>query len=239
MRRSHAAFLAVALLTCALPLPAARVRRLPLTELRDRAAVVIVGEVTASSSRLGQADMVWTDYQVRVVETLKGDTQPSIKTLSFAGGKYGDYEVGIDGVPQLEQGRTYVFFLKANPGMNPTPTLGFGQGVYQVTESELSGKRQQLLVSYDGEPLELNAAGEMVRGRMVAVSGDTVREMQSAAPGNRATRSGFVRADGSIGPAPVTNRVVAAAAPRRFASLAQLRDFVSGKLASGERADAR
>src|SRR5690242_13930232 len=102
MKRSHAVMLSIAVLASAMPIAAARVRRLSLTEIRDRAAIVMVGEVVGSSTRLGKANMVWTDYEVRVTETWKGDNEPAVKTISFAGGRHGEYEVGIDGVPQLE-----------------------------------------------------------------------------------------------------------------------------------------
>jgi hypothetical protein len=235
MKRSHAVMLAITVLTCALPLSAARVRRLSLDEIRDRAAVVVVGEVVGSTTRLGQADMVWTDYQVRVTETWKGENQPAIKTISFAGGRFGEYQVGIDGVPELEAGHSYVFFLKDKPGLLPTPTLGWGQGIYRVTETESAGKKQQALVSFDGDPLELNSSGQIRRGRTMQYDGSQAREVQAANSLNRVRPSASIRADGSLGPAPEARSLASVATVRRFASLGQLRDFVAGKIASAER----
>lgn len=236
MKRSVAVVLSAAVLACALPAAAARVRRLSLDEIRDRAGVIVVGEVIGSSTRFGKADMVWTDYQVRVSETLKGDNQPAVKTISFAGGKVGDYGVGIDGVPELEHGASYVFFLKADPGLMPMPSLGWGQGIYRVQDVDLNGAKKQTLISVDGEPLEVNAQGQLVRGHSVQVVDGVVREA-SVANTNRIAPSAVIRADGSLAPANPSVMTRAMAAPQhRFATLGQLRDFVAGKIASGERA---
>ncbi len=69
LRRAPAVLL---LFLCAFPAAATRIRRLSLEEIRDSASAVVLVDVLGSSTRTGEAGMIWTDYRARVVEALRG-----------------------------------------------------------------------------------------------------------------------------------------------------------------------
>lgn len=144
-----------------MPVRATRVQRLSLTELRDRAAAVLVLDVIDVSARAGDAGMVWTDYRARVHETLGGTQIPGlILTLRFAGGRAEGRSVGIDGVPRLQPGSRYVIFLDATAG-RPVPAVGWGQGLFLVETVRGAGR----LASPDGTWLSVDEHGTIGRSK--------------------------------------------------------------------------
>ena len=215
------------------PVEAASVRRLQLDEIRDRSVSVFLGQVVDRTTRAGaEGKMAWTDYEISVAEHLSG-TDPGVRTtVSFAGGTVGELSVGIAGVPRLEVGATYVFFLQ-DGSRRPTATLGWGQGLYRVERVDLGGTSRDLLVSYDGEPLQMTPDGRITRGPAVRVEGGSVwaaslrRDPKTARMGDPA----FTAADGSAIPQP--SRSVSEATPlleRNWATLDDLRSFLDGSV---------
>jgi hypothetical protein len=216
------------------PLDATRIQRQTLEQLRENAEAIVVGEVIEASTRLGpEGTMVWTDYTVRIHSTLKGQS-PSVTIVSFAGGQAGGVDIGIHGIPTLERGETYVFFLSGKEDA-PMPTVGWGQGLYKMTEVVRGEVSETLLISVDGEPLELSASGRLRRGRPVGVR-DMAMVALSSAP-----REGQVRAAEPV-VTTVDERVIEQPARhpeaaeddslRTFATLSDLRRFIRGELAA-------
>lgn len=198
------------------PVRASRVLRLSLTDIRDRAAAVVVVEVVDASARVGFRDMVWTDYRVRIVEVLRGDEERSgqLVTLSFAGGRAGGLDVGIAGVPVLELGARYAIFLDP-AAARPVPVIGWGQGLFRI--------RGNALVSADGEQLDVDADGRIGR-----------RREPSAHPRSGSRLADPVALNGDGSPAPRTApRATSPEAPHgiRAATLDDLRRFVRGAAA--------
>jgi len=153
--RPAALVLAFAFLV-SLPARGTRIRRLSLVELRDRAPEVLVVVAIDSSTRVGAARMVWTDYRTRVEEVLRGPRGAGgLLTLSFAGGRAGDRDVAIEGVPVLETGARYLIFLDDTPSV-PMPVIGWTQGLFRVAESDK-------LVSLAGPQLRIDAQGFLGR----------------------------------------------------------------------------
>lgn len=224
------------LLTALLPLQATRVQRQTLTELRDMAQAVIVAKVLGSETRIGaEGKMVWTDYRLEVRETMRGAQRGPQMTVSFAGGRHGHLDVGIAGVPVLEAGRTYVLFL-GEEGPFPTPTVGWGQGLFRVEDVSVAGTRNTVLISYDNDPLELTAAGQIRRGGKVEVRDGVLRALpegrQLHPETPRQPDPVALNADGSAA-AQTASRRAAGNPPvseRSFASLEDLRHFVNGQI---------
>ena len=152
---------------------AVRVLHLSLTEVRDQASSIIVALVVSQETRIGpHAKMMWTDYELEVEEDLLGVIQPGPRTLSFAGGVSGGIEVGIIGVPHLEVGGRYVLFLLPEGTPWATPTVGWGQGIVEIIPKR-SSKEPEVLVSYDGELLEVTPTG-LRRGDFVRRENDWI-----------------------------------------------------------------
>jgi len=216
----------------------ARVKRLSLTDIRDQADRVVVGVVSGVSPRVGpQRKMVWTDYEIQVEEVLLGNTDDETVTISFAGGEAGGLSIGVTGVPRLVNGNRYVLFLLPDNNF-VSATIGWGQGVYELKDVELDGEKLAVLISYDGEPLELSPQNELLRSQVVAVDGDRLQ----LRPGGqsrrelRASEPKILDADGNpvVQPAPVPVSPPLPLNQRQFASLGDLRLFVSGDLSEAQ-----
>lgn len=221
------------LLSLAVAGHAVRVQRLPLSEIRDQSSAIVVAEVIFEETRLGpDAKMVWTDYELRIEEVLLGADLPARKTLSFAGGQSGGHEVGITGVPRLELGKRYVLFLLADGTPWATPTVGWGQGIFEIVPAR-SDREPEVLVSYDGEPLEIGARG-LRRGDFV-LRKDQWIELPAAPNRRQLTREPepvVLNADGkAIAQPPRAPELRALPLDQRsFATLDHLRSFVAAKI---------
>jgi len=214
---------------------ATRVQRLTLTQLRDKAESVVLGTVVEVSTRRGERGMVWTDYHVELDETLKGAERGGRIVVSFAGGRHGDADVGIAGVPVLTRGETYVLFLLPE-GPFPSATVGWGQGIFRRIEALDAGQEKTLLVSFDGEPLQRTSEGKLRRGGRIEVADGVVRSAADVVPGRpeapREQDPVLLLPDGTVSPSPPAVEHKAASVPidREYASLDDLRQFLAGKI---------
>lgn len=224
-------FLAVAAATLALGIPcsAATVRRMSLTQIRDSADRIVVGVVFEKSTRVGETGkMVWTDYRINVVEMLKGEQQGAFVTLSFAGGQSGDLDTGVIGVPVLEIGKQYLFFVD-DDRLVPAPVIGWGQGLFEFVEARVDGRDMTVLLSHEGEPLQVTAGGAITRGpRMMVRDGElvTLRRSQS----QRIADPIVMNADGSMVSLKKPAPAISSKAAPRFASLNDVRLFAADKI---------
>lgn len=223
----------------AFPAHAARVRRLTLTQLRDKADTIIAGTVRAAATRPGpRGNMVWTDYDIAVEETLLGAPGPQageVITVSFAGGQHGARHVGILGVPALETGQRYLLFLLPQDNY-PSATVGWAQGIYRFTEVITGAERQTVLMSQHHQPLELDPTGSLFRGSPVAVHGQALQALpvwrEALDTSRKAPEPSITDASGQ----PIPQRPIppqTSAAPvsdRKFADVDHLRRFLRGEL---------
>ena len=213
-------------------LPDARatsVRRMTLTEIRDLSDSVVLGIVVGSETRLGaEGRMVWTDYRLNVQKTLLGRERKSLITVSVAGGRHGNLDIGIAGAPELEVGETYVLFLEQDRPY-AVPTVGWGQGLFRVREASVAGKSRSVLISYDGEPLEIRD-GELQRGARAEIrEGKLVRMPEAQRPLRQAEPVGR-NADGTAALAAPSIDTGKAAPASRPATLDELQGFLSRKI---------
>jgi hypothetical protein len=226
----------VATVAASLNAGAATVRRLQLDEIRDGSAAVFWGQVVERSTRIDdRGRMVWTDYRISVSEHLLGENPGTAAIISFAGGTKGDVSVGIHGMPRLDIGKTYVFFVRPDRpdgGSYINGTIGWGQGLYRIERVELDGKTQDLLVSYDGEPLEMSDDGRIRRGPHVKIEEGRVVDIRARrADGvTRASDPTFTTPSGKPIPQHWTSRSEAPVRQRNFATLEDLRAFVEGRI---------
>lgn len=224
-------FLAVgaAVLALTIPCSAATVRRMTLTEIRDSADRIVVGVVFEKSTRVGETGkMVWTDYRINVVEILKGEQQGQFVTLSFAGGQSGDLDTGVVGVPVLEIGTQYLFFVD-DERLVPAPTIGWGQGLFEFVEAKVGGRDMTVLLSHEGEALQMTAGGSITRGPRMMVRDGELIALQSSR-GQRMASPIVLNADGSVVPARRPAPVLSSKAAPRFASLGDVRQFARDKI---------
>ena len=148
MKRILAAVLAASI---ALPAAATRIRRMSLDEMRQAAVSVLIVDVIGSSTRLGDANMVWTDYRARIADVLRGPGAAGEEiTLPFAGGRFGGFDAGIAGVPRLDIGSRYLIFLDDAPG-RPVPAIGWSDGIFHMrADRVISLTEEQQLDGHSG-----------------------------------------------------------------------------------------
>jgi hypothetical protein len=208
---------------------ATSVRRMTLTEIRDLSESVVLGAVVGSETRLGaNGKMVWTDYRVDVQKTLLGRDRGTAITVSIAGGRYGNIDIGVAGAPELEIGETYVLFLQQDRPY-AVPMVGWGQGLFRVREASVAGKSRTVLISQDGEPLEIQD-GKLRRGPQAEVRQGKLVQLSNAERSLRQAEPVGRNADGTAAPAAPPAEIAKAAPAARPATLDELQSFLSRKL---------
>lgn len=223
MKRILSLLLLVSLLAASLS--ATTLRRFTLEEVRDRAESIFVGRVVSSSVRpVVNGQLLATDYTVDVQEVLAGDVGART-TVTYLGGKEGQYDMGVAGSPILESGATYLFFRIGQPN---NTTVGWGQGLYRVQTARVGGETRSVLISGDGETLRM-VDGKLARGERMQIRDGALVKMAAApeASDPRATNGVATNYDGS--PSRAVRPVAAVAAPAgAFATLEDVRNFVQG-----------
>jgi hypothetical protein len=148
-----AAVAAVALMLfgAARPAEATTVPPMDAAKLADRAEIVFTGTAVRSTvvlSKDGAEPYTFVTFDVH--EVLKGWTLDRQLTLRFSGGEIGGGTVGFDGMPEFEQGETYLLFVRGN-GSSLCPVLGWWQGQFRY--SRQAGSQKEILVDSAGTPV--------------------------------------------------------------------------------------
>lgn len=112
-------------------------------ELTKRADVIVHGKVTKSTARVGQNNMIVTDYELDVVELLKGGDKDA-KTFKFSalGGRLEDRGFTISGAPTYDVGEECILFLDVvHPKTGCRTAIGLAQGKFTVKTEEGTTKK--------------------------------------------------------------------------------------------------
>ena len=113
-----------------------------LKDLWGLAQHVVIAQVShLESDQLNQR--IITHHLVEIKQTLLGD--PNTKKLRFTlpGGQRAGLVQKVPGVPKVEVGQTYLFFLKCTESQKCVP-IGYGQGIWK--QSRTKSKRWSPLV---------------------------------------------------------------------------------------------
>ncbi len=136
---------------------------IPLQGLVSQSRVIAVGEAVRNACRRSQNEhQITTDYEVRLIEVIKGNVEAnSVISVKMPGGVVMErngslLNVRPRGVTKMQNGKMYVLFLKNAPGGNDSLTpLGGSQGLYEVrnygTRVFHLGRAFGLLPPDDGE----------------------------------------------------------------------------------------
>lgn len=128
---------AVILASAASPARATVSQALSLSELVNRADLVVVATCVDHRASWDERRRIVTDYSVRVDEALKGDISPGeMLTMRRLGGVLGDLGMRIEGEPHLETGQRYLLFLRIASDAPFTRPVGMSQGVMTVNERQ-------------------------------------------------------------------------------------------------------
>jgi hypothetical protein len=117
------------LITGLVPCPAATLERLSLDELIGKATTIVHGRVSGSSTAY-RGSVIYTSYQIQVVDRLKG-ASGALQVL-VPGGTVAGVRQSVPGAPRLVQGREYLLFLwTARSGA--TYIIGLTQGIFTLS----------------------------------------------------------------------------------------------------------
>jgi hypothetical protein len=128
---------------------ATTVQRLGLEDLVKRAHTIVVGRVTDSRTYWApDRKLIFTDYTIQVDESMKGQSSRSVAVTTI-GGKIGDVELHVSGMPAFQRGENAVVFIEESAGRQVV--LGLGQGKFTVTNGEVTNNVGDLSFP-DGRP---------------------------------------------------------------------------------------
>ena len=128
------AVLSALVVACSLaPLPSATLERLSLKDMILGSTAIVRAKVTGSSAAFS-GPIIYTHYQIRVSETLKGSSAGAVEFV-VQGGVANNLRQTFSGVPQFSVGDEYVFFLwTGKSGL--TQIMGLTQGLFSVAQDD-------------------------------------------------------------------------------------------------------
>jgi hypothetical protein len=128
---------------------ATTVQRLGLEDLVKKSHTIVLGRVTNSRTYWSSnRKLIFTNYTIQVDESIKGQAGRTVEVTTI-GGKIGDVELHVSGMPSFQAGENAVVFIEQSAGY---PTLvGLGQGKFTVTNGEVTNSVGGLSFA-DGRP---------------------------------------------------------------------------------------
>jgi hypothetical protein len=122
--------LAFVLVFCGFPLQSATLERLTFSDMALKSTLVVRGKVLSSYGAFS-GGLIFTHYQVKVSETLKGHAAGVID-VAVPGGVANGIRQPVSGAPEFQPGDDYVFFLWTGKA-GVTQIIGLTQGLFEVT----------------------------------------------------------------------------------------------------------
>jgi hypothetical protein len=114
---------------------ATTVQRLGLEDLAKKAHTIVVGRVTNSRTYWSaNGKLILTNYTFQVDESIKGQAARNVE-ITTIGGRIGDVELRVSGMPSFQAGENAVVFLEQSAGYQTV--LGLGQGKFTVTAGQV------------------------------------------------------------------------------------------------------
>lgn len=155
---------------------AATLQQLTLDQMAQAATAIVRARVTSSSASF-TGSTIYTHYKLQISETWKG--APAAEVM-LPGGVAGGYRQSFPGVPALQTGAEYVFFLWKSSRTGITHIVGLNQGILNVT-ARPDGSYQA------GRPVigetMLDAAGHQVKDQAVQIRLSDLKTRVSAGAG--------------------------------------------------------
>lgn len=151
MNRRVAALTCLILAVAFLPVSATSVVAPTFAELVRESETVFVGQVLTVQPRAVQRrghDTVVTDVVFRTLQTIKGPDTPQ-HLLEFAGGRLGDQELRIEGIPQFAPGDRSVLFVANTAIPTLSPLIGVMWGRFRISGGT---DGTSYILQHDGTP---------------------------------------------------------------------------------------
>jgi len=128
---------------------ATTVQRLGLEDLIKKAHSIVVGKVSGTRT-YWSADrkLIFTNFTIQVDENIKGQASRTVE-VTTVGGKIGDIELYVSGMPSFQNGENAVVFIEQSGAYQTV--VGLGQGKFTVTNGEVTNNVGDLSFA-DGRP---------------------------------------------------------------------------------------
>ena len=125
----------IAYLACLglVPLSGATLEQLSLGKMIEQSTAVVYAR-TGESRGVQEGRLIYTLTRLKVIDQWKGEPWHDVG-VALPGGSVGGLSQRFGGVPQLEPGREFVFFLWQGPSGRIQIT-GLSQGLFAVTQAE-------------------------------------------------------------------------------------------------------
>ena len=111
-----------------------------------------------SSQTLWDRGEIWTDTHFQVVERYKGALEFAI-TVRTLGGRSGNFNSHVDGVPAFHPGEEVYLFLWGQPG-EPYRVLGWSQGTFRIARNPQSGEEK---ITQESATTAIDPHGHLLR----------------------------------------------------------------------------
>jgi hypothetical protein len=148
LRISLACALALGVLTATIA-QATTVQRLALEDLVKKAHHIVAGRVRESrTSWNANGKLILTTYTIEVDDNIKGQFSQTLEVTTI-GGKIGDLELHVSGMPPLEKDEHVVLFTELSGSYEVV--LGLSQGKFRVENGEVLNDSRALSFA-DGRP---------------------------------------------------------------------------------------
>ena len=124
----------IAYLACLglVPLMGATLEQISLGEMVEQSTAVVYAR-TEESRSVREGPLIYTLTRLRVIDQWKGEPLNEVE-VALPGGSVGGLTQRFGGVPRLELGREFVFFLWKGPSGRIQIT-GLSQGLFGVTQA--------------------------------------------------------------------------------------------------------
>ncbi len=122
-------------------------------KLEEEADLIAVLKFTGSTEQVilpDQAekeypDEIYTDYEMQVIDTVKGEAPESIKIRAF-GGTYNGIIYSRRGNPDFEEGRKYFIYLRRDPQTDRYSLIAGGGNIFDIKDDgtpDVESKKSQ------------------------------------------------------------------------------------------------
>ena len=157
---------------------------LSLSDMTAKSTAIVRGTVVSSYAAF-TGPVIYTHYKIQVIESYKGTVQTSVD-VAFPGGVANGRRQSFSGVPQLQTGSQFVFFLwSGNSGL--TQIVGLTQGIFSVSSYDATASGPTVTRAASAELMLEPGTGKPVKDKSLAMrlSELKARISGAAAPGAR------------------------------------------------------
>jgi hypothetical protein len=142
----------------------ATLSRLTLDDMINQSTAIVRARVTGSYAA-ARGPVIYTFYQMQVVDSWKGKSQAAVE-VALPGGTANGYRQSFPGTPQLTEGKEYLFFLwTSKSGL--TQIIGLTQGLFDLS-ADASGVQTAMRGATSNSMLDPRT-GQLVKDQSIQI----------------------------------------------------------------------